>query len=331
MRATITGATGLVGSNLAIQLLEQGHDVRCTRRGSSKIDHLKDFKIEWVEADICDDESLVKAFKGSDVVFHCAAQVSIRREITRDLQKYNVDGTRCVIDAIKRAKVPRLVHCSSVAAIAISENGQPVNEDKPWNFEKFGLDDGYSTTKYEGQKLVIDAAAKQIDAVIVNPSYMLGPYDPKPSSGKLIVDVARGQVPGYTDGVNNFVDVRDVCRGMIAAWKKGRRGEMYILGNQNMTYEEIMALIARVAGVKPPPFRLPYALASVVGWFGDIKEAITGYDALINSVTVKYGYCKNYLFSSEKAKRELGYKPGPVENAVRDAITWFRKQGLLKT
>jgi dihydroflavonol-4-reductase len=329
MKATITGATGLVGSNLAIELLGQGHKVQCTRRATSKIDHLKEFPIEWVEADLNDESALGRAFNGSDVVFHCAAQVRIKRNATPDLIKNNVDGTRCVIDAIKRAKVPRLVHCSSVAAVAVSENGYPVTENNTWNFDKFGLNDGYAKTKYESQKLVLDASVRDIDAVIVNPCYMLGPYDSRPSSGKLIVDVARGQVPGYTDGVNNFVDVRDVCRGMIAAWRKGRRGEMYILGDQNLTYGEIMALIAKVAEVKPPPLRLPYAIASVVGWIGDLKETLTGRDALINSVTVKYGYCKGYLFSSEKAKRELGYKPGPLENGIRDAIKWFRKRGLI--
>jgi dihydroflavonol-4-reductase len=329
MRAVITGATGLVGSNLAIQLLELGHEVRCTKRGSSKIDHLKEFPINWVEADINDQESLVKAFKKSDVVFHCAAQVSIKPNVTPALVKNNIDGTRSVLDAVRKAKVPRLVHCSTVAAIAISENGKPVGEDKAWNFDKFNLNDGYSSTKYESQKLVLDAAAKDVDAVIVNPAYMLGPYDPRPSSGKLIIDVVKGNVPGVTDGVNNFVDVRDVCRGMIAAWKKGKRGEMYILGNKNLSYQEIMVLIAKVAGVKPPQFQLPRMLAMAAGWFGDIKELLTGRDALVNSVTVRYAYCKNYIFSSAKAKRELDYKPGPLEDAIRDAIDWFRKQGML--
>lgn len=330
MKATITGASGLVGSNLVIELQKEGHQVRCTKRGSSKIDHLSQFPIEWVEADLSDIEALTAAFSGSDVVFHCAALVSFKPHKTPELIKNNIEGTGNVIAAVKRAGVKRLVHCSSVAAAAISENGQPVTEDQPWNFDKFGLADGYSSTKYEAQQLVLKAAASDIDAVVVNPAYMLGPYDSKPSSGKLIIDVIKEKVPGITDGFNNFVDVRDVCRGMIAAWQKGRRGEKYILGNQNLTYAEIFQLVARVAGVKAPSFRVPRPLAVLFGWMGDMQERITGREALVNTVAVRYGYCKDYRFSSEKAKRELGYNPGPLEKAIEDAIAWFRQNGMLR-
>lgn len=325
--ATITGATGLVGSNLAIGLLESGHAVRCTRRSSSMIDHLRGLPIEWVEADINDVPALVAAFEGADVVFHCAAQVTIQRRASAAVVRANVDGTASVLAAMRQSNAGRLVHCSSVAAVAIAEDGNPSSEEKAWNLAQFGLDDGYASTKHASQQLVL--AATDVDAVIVNPAYMLGPYDPRPSSGKLIIDVVKGKVPGYTDGVNNFVDVRDVCRGMIAAWSKGRRGHQYILGHEDLTYREAFELIARVAGVPPPRWRIPRGIASAYGLFGDALEALTGKDALINSATVRWGYCQDYTFSSEKARRELDYRPGSLEVAVRDAITWFQGAGML--
>ncbi|HEX2570623.1 MAG TPA: NAD-dependent epimerase/dehydratase family protein [Polyangia bacterium] len=329
MKATITGATGLVGANLAVELLGQGHEVRCTRRSTSRTDHLDGFPIEWVEADLDDQPSLERAFAGAAVVFHCAAQVDISRRGLEKMTRANVEGTRHVLDAVRRARVPRLVHCSSVAACAVTLTGDPVDETRPWNFAEVGLNDGYALTKHQGEQLVQAAAAADVDAVIVNPTYMFGPYDVRPSSGKLIRDVVKGSIPGTTPGYNNFVDVRDVCRGMILAAEKGRRGERYILGHQDMSYHDAMHLIARVAGVRPPRFRIPRPLATALGLIGDLQERLLGREPLINSISVKYGYFPGYRFTSAKAMRELGYRPGPLEPAITDAIAWFRRRGMV--
>lgn len=329
MKATITGASGLVGSNLAIELIKNGHQVQCTKRKGSIIKHLAEFPIEWVDADLSDQKALNQALLGSDVVFHCAAQISFKKHPTPEQIITNIDGTQNIINAVKEAKVPRLVHCSSVVARAISETGEPVTEEQPWNFDKFGLDDGYSVTKYKSEQMVIEATKKGLDAVIVNPTYMFGPYDPKPSSGKFIIDVIKRKLPTTSNGYNNFVDVRDVCKGMILAWQKGKTGQSYILGNENMSYHDAIHLIARVAGVEAPKLQLPKAFAIIFGLLGDIQEKITKREALVNSITVKYAYCKNYKFSSEKAIKELGYKPSPLEKAITDAIDWFGSQRML--
>lgn len=329
MQAAITGATGLLGSNLAIQLLEKGHSVRCTYRGKSPPGHLREFAIEWVRADLDDPASLRQALAGCDVVFHCAALISFLRRPTPETIKTNVDGTRNVIEAVRHAGVKRLVHCSSVVTCAISTSGQPVDETLPWNFADFGVDEAYSITKRQAEELVVAEVGRGLDAVIVNPCYMLGPYDPKPSSGRMIIELIHGKVPGSPTGMNNFVDVRDVARGMIAAWQRGRTGERYILGNENLSYRDVFRLIARVAGVKPPLLTLPQALAKTVGWLGDAAQRITGREAMVNSVTVRYSYLSGYIYSSEKARRELGYEPGPLEPAIRDAIAWFRSRGML--
>jgi len=325
----LTGASGLLGANLAALLLESGHSVRATRRGTSKVAHLAHLPIDWLTADLGDTASLEAAFRGAEVVFHCAAQVSIRKAVTPELVRANVEGTRHVLAAVRAAGVPRLVYTSTVGAVGLSPDGKPCTEESRWNFKELGMADGYVTTKHQAELLVQAAAAQGLDVVTVNPCYLFGPYDAKPSSGKLIVDVVRGKAPGHTPGMNNFVDVRDVARGMLLAWHKGRRGERYILGGENLTYRDIMHRIAKVAGVLPPSRDVPRWAARLLGWAGDAHEALTGAEPLLNSVTIGYGYCQTFQFSSDKAKAELGYAPGPIEPAIADAIQWFRAHGML--
>ncbi len=330
--AVITGASGLLGGNLAEALVAAGHRVRATRRGSTKVAHLDDLPLEWADADLADPAALAAAFRGADVVFHCAAAVGVRKGVTPAMRAANVDGTRHVLDAVRAAGVARLVHTSSVVAVGLSADGAPCTEDSPWNFDAFGLDDGYAITKRQAEDLVTAAAAPGpdgVDAVIVNPTYMFGPRDARPSSGKLIVDVVRRKVPGWTPGFNNFVDARDVARGMIAAWQRGARGRRYILGGHELTYRAAMETIAAVAGVKPPRFRVPHLVARLAGRAGDLAERLRDADPLITSTTVRYAFTDRFRFSSARAQAELGYTYGPVEPAIADAITWLRGAGML--
>ena len=333
MRFVVTGATGLVGANLALLLREAGHDVRCTRRAGSRsrIGHLDGHGIEWIEADVTDAESLPRSFDGADGVFHCAAAVSVRRKITPEMVLTNVVGTRNVARAVRRAGAGRLVHVSSVVAVGLSEDGRAVDESARWNFDREGLDDAYAITKRDAEQVIAEElAAGGLDAVIVNPAYMFGPYDQRPSSGAMIIDVARRKTPGSSTGINNFVDVRDVCRSMIAAHARGRRGERYILGGHNLRYAEIFRRIATIAGVKPPSRIIPRWLARPIGWAGDLAEAITGKGALINSNTLAWAYTSSFHFTSAKAERELGHAISPIEPAIEDAIGWFREHGMLR-
>jgi dihydroflavonol-4-reductase len=327
--AVVTGASGLVGGNLCAELLDAGHRVRATRRGSTRVDHLSELDLEWVDADLGAPDRLTAAFRGADVVFHCAALVSVRRGVTPALIAANVDGTRHVLDAARRAGVPRLVHTSTVGAVGLSVDGRPSTEDARWNLDELGLADGYAITKRQSEDLVAAAAADDVDAVIVNPTYMFGPRDARPSSGKLILEVARRKLPGWTPGHNNFVDVRDVARGMIGAWQRGRRGQRYILGGHNLTYREVFDEIARIAGVRPPRFGVPRLVARALGRVGDLSERLRTREPLINSVSVRYAYTSRFQFSSDKAAAELGYTAGPIDVAIADAITWFRERGML--
>ena len=323
----ITGASGLLGGNLAAELRAAGHDVGATRRAGTKVAHLDDLELRWLDADLSSPAALAEAFAGAEAVFHCAAAVTVKREVTPDMTAANVTGTQNVIDAAVKAGVKRVVHTSSVVAVGLSTDGTPCDETAQWNFETEGLVDAYAITKRQAED-VVNAARDRIDAVIVNPTYMFGPRDARPSSGKLIVDVVKRRVPGWTPGYNNFVDVRDVARGMIAAWHEGRRGERYILAGHDMTYGDLMGTIARVAGVKPPRFQIPHAVAKLVGKWGDFVER-RGKDPLVNSTQIRYAFTDRFRFKSDKAARELGYTVSPLEPAIADAIAWFKANGML--
>jgi dihydroflavonol-4-reductase len=326
-RVVVTGASGLLGGNLAAELHAAGHQVVATRRAGTKTRHLDDVPIEWVDAELGSTEALSRAFGGAAAVFHCAAAVTIKREVTAEMTAANVTGTANVIDAVIAARVPRLVHTSSVVAVGLSTDGRPCDETARWNFDTGGLSDAYAITKHQAEE-VVHGARERVDAVIVNPTYMFGPRDARPSSGKLIVDVVRRRVPGWTPGYNNFVDVRDVARGMIAAWQRGRRGERYILAGHDMTYGDIMKRIAEVAGVAPPRMRVPRPVAWLVGRWGDLVEK-RGKEPIVNSTQIRYAYSDRFRFKSDKAARELGYTVSPIEAALRDAIAWFRAQQML--
>lgn len=327
-RVVVTGASGLLGGNLAEALLAEGHAVRCTRRGSSAVDHLAHLDLEWVEADLGDGDALARAFDGAAAVFHCAAAVSIARKVTPVLQQTNVGGTERVLDAVRRAGVGRLVHCSSTVTVGLSVDGKtPSTEDAPFNFAEYGLADGYVLTKRAAEERV--RAASDVDAVIVNPGFMFGPYDVRPSSGKMIVDVVRGKVPGVSTGWNNFADVMRVADGMIAAWRRGVRGERYILGGENRPYAEMFRRIAEIAGVKAPTRVVPRWLAQIAGVFGDLQGLVTGRDPLISGNAVAWGYSERFIVDSGKARRELGYEAGSPDDGVRAALDWFRRRGTL--
>jgi dihydroflavonol-4-reductase len=326
-RVVITGASGLLGGNLAAIAIAAGHHVIATRRAGTKMAHLADLPIEWRDADLGSRTALATAFAEADAVFHCAAAVTVKREVTREMRETNVTGTANVVEACIAAKVKRLVHTSSVVAVGLTTDGKPCDETATWNFDQEGLLDAYAITKHEAEE-VVRGARDRLDAVIVNPTYMFGPRDARPSSGKMIVDVVKQRVPGWTDGYNNFVDVRDVARGMLAAWQRGRRGERYILGGHDMTYRAVFETIARVAGVKPPRFRVPLPLAKLIGRAGDFIEA-RGRDPIVNSTQIRYAYTDKFRFASQKAATELRYTYGPLEPAIADALAWFRANQML--
>jgi dihydroflavonol-4-reductase len=318
----LTGASGLLGGNVATLLVAEGHTVRCTRRGRSRTDHLAHLPLDWRDAGLDDLAKLTRVFDGAEVVVHVAGSTRPRRKPTPDLIAANVDGVRNVIHAVRAVGGPRLLHVSSTSAVGVSDDGDPIDETAPWNLPAHGLADGYAITKRRGEELALAAG---IDVVVVNPGFLFGPLDVKPTSGRMIRDVALGRGWVATRGRNNFVDVRDVARGAWAAAQRGRRGERYILGGDNLTYAEVFTLIAEVTGARPPRLVASAPLARVVGWAGDLRRAVTGRDPAITTQTIRWGLEPGFVFRSDKARAELGYTTGDLRVAIADAWEWMRR------
>lgn len=326
--AAVTGASGLLGANLAAELIAQGHTVTATRRPGTDTSSLADLPVTWVCADLGSVAELCDVFAGADVVFHCAASVSTRRTITPAMSSINIGATRAVVEAAITVGTPRVVYTSTANTIGPAPEGTPADEHTPWAMDGAGLASAYAVTKRRAEMLVV-GAYDRLDAVIVNPTYLVGPRDTRPSSGRLIVEVANRRIPFWTPGYNNFADVGEVARGMVAAWLHGKRGERYILGGQELTYRDFMERVARVAGVDPPRRRLPYPVAWIAGKGGDLAEAITRRETTVNSFNVRYAFTDLYRYRSDKAVRDLAYVVGPIEPAIRNAITWFRTRGMI--
>lgn len=326
--AVVTGASGLLGANLAAELIAQGHTVTATRRPSTDTSSLADLPIKWVCADLGSVAELCNVFAGADVVFHCAACVSTKRTITPAISAVNVDATRAVVEAAIAVSTPRVVHTSTANTIGPTSDGTPADEQTPWAWDRAGLASAYPVTKRRGE-ILVQRACDKLDAVIVNPTYLVGPLDARPSSGRLIVEVANRRIPYWTPGYNNFADVCEVARGMIAAWLHGKRGERYILGGQELTYRDYLELVARVVGVDPPRRRLPYPVAWIAGKAGDVFEVVTGRETTVNSMSVGYAFTDRYRYRCDKAARELRYVVGPIEPAIRNAVIWFRTRGMI--
>jgi dihydroflavonol-4-reductase len=327
--AVVTGASGLLGANLAAELIAQGHTVTATRRPSTDTSSLADLPIKWVCANLGSVAELRDVFAGADVVFHCAACVSTRRTITLAMSAVNIGATRAVVEAAIAAGTPRVVYTSTANTIGPAPEGTPADEQTPWAMDKAGLASAYAVTKWRAE-ILVERACDKLDAVIVNPTYLVGPRDARPSSGRLIIEIANRRVPYWTPGYNNFADVYEVARGMIAAWLHGKRGERYILGGQELTYRDFTERVAGVTGVDPPRRRLPYSVAWIAGKAGDLLE-ITGRETTVNSISIRYAYTDRYRFRSDKAVRELAYVVGPIEPAIRNAVTWFRTRGMIRS
>lgn len=330
MKLAITGATGLLGANVAEQALLAGHAVVCTRRAKSPIDHLAHLDIAWREADLGDEASLAAAFDGTDIVVHAAAAVDAGHAADAAMRAANIEGTERVMRACRSAGVRRLIYVSTVAALGVSDGTSDVTEESPFNFAEHGLLDCYTETKRAAQDAVVSAAkAGTIDAVVVCPAFMFGPYDIKPSSGQMVVAIATGKIPSSTDGVHNIVDVRDVARGILLAAEKGRSGELYILGALNVPYAETFARIARAGGWKAPSIRAPHWVAAPLGWVGDLRAALGGKPE-VTSITLRWAYEKGFRFSHAKATRELGYTPGDPDEGIRACIAWMRERNMVR-
>lgn len=337
MRAFVTGATGFLGSHVACVLAEQGAELRLLVRSTSNLKNLEGLlspgasrgnMVETAVGDLRDPASLEKAMAGCDVVFHVAADYRLWVRDPNEMYKSNVEGTRAILEAARKNGVRRVVYTSSVATIGFTADGTPADEDSP-----VSLDDmigPYKRSKFMAEQIAMEAGRSGMQVVTVNPTTPVGEQDVKPTpTGRIVVDFLKRKFPAYVETGLNLVDVRECARGHVMALEKGRSGERYILGGENLTLKQILDTLGKITGLPSPKVKLPYAFAFAAGVFG---EMITGRmlhgEPRATVDTVRMG--KKMMFaSSYKAERELGWKIVPVEDALRRAVEWFRGNGYV--
>jgi dihydroflavonol-4-reductase len=320
--ALVTGATGFVGWHVARALLERGQSVRALARNPAALRELEG--VEAIQGDLRDPESLQRSVEGCSTVYHVAADYRLWTRDPQEMHRSNVDGTRSMLDAARRAGVERFVYTSTVGCIAVPAGGIG---DETMPAQLADMQGPYKQSKLLAEHVAMEFARAGFPVVIVNPTAPVGDHDFKPTpTGKIIVDFVRGAMPAYLDTGLNVVDVRDVAEGHLAACDRGRVGERYILGAENMTLQQIFAALSPVAGRKPPATQIPYAVAYAAGVVSTAWANLTGQEPRAPLDAVKMARKKMWV-RHDKAAQELGYAPGPASAALARAVEWFRANG----
>ena len=328
MQTFLTGATGFLGSHVARALAAQGANLRLLVRSTSNLKNLEGINAESVVGDLRDSGSLEKSMQGCEAVFHVAADYRLWLRDPAEMYRSNVEGTRAILDAARKNKVRCVVYTSSVATIGFTANGRPADEDSPVALAD--MIGHYKRSKFMAEQLALEAGRAGLRVVTVNPTTPVGEQDIKPTpTGRIVVDFLKRKFPAYVETGLNLVDVRECARGHIAALEKGRSGERYILGGENLTLKKILDKLGAISGLPSPTVKLPYFVAYIAG---AVDEAISG--RLLNREpratveTVRMGKKKMWA-TSDKAERELGWKIIPADDALRRAVEWFRANGYV--
>ncbi|HOO56319.1 MAG TPA: SDR family oxidoreductase [bacterium] len=328
MKVMVTGADGLLGSNLVRALLESGYEVRAMIYPQSRSTTLDGLDIERVAGDVLDARAVDGAVEGCDAVMHCAASTALWPPKDPKITAINEQGTVNVLASAEKHSVKRMVHVGSASSYGFGTKQNPGTEESPYAYEDSGL--AYFQSKHNAQKLVLSHVEQgKIDAVVVNPTFMLGPNDFGPSSGRLIARFVDLQLPIYPPGGRNFVDVRDVARGMVLALEKGKTGDRYLLGHRNMNMKEFFDLVAEIAGVKKPRIPAPVPLVMFTGVLGSLAAAVTKKPPEV-SIEIARNSCTGCYYSAGKAVADLGLPQSPIETAVEDSYRWLKDNGYIK-
>jgi len=323
--ALVTGASGCLGSTLAIRLHESGVRVRALIRSGSDTRSLAGIPVESWAGDICDYDVLRKAMEGCDAVFHTAALVTFARKSGEEQQRVNVRGTRTVVSACIASGVKTLVHTSSITTIGTPPPGEEADETLQADRVHAR---GYKLSKILAEDEIQDGVSRGLRAVIVNPSVIIGERDTRFHAGQLIRDIKKGRIPFYVEGGMNIVYVGDVAAGMMAAAGLGRTGERYILAGENQTHEQIFRRTAALIGGRPPLARFPLPLLSGLGGVVELVSGLLGVEPLLTrdlaAVAGRY-----HWFTAAKAENELAFKATPFDRTILAAYEWYRDNGYL--
>ncbi len=327
MKKLVTGATGFMGSSIARELLKDGEEVKVLIRQTSSTRNIDSLDVEKVYGDIRDGDSMKMALKGCDTLYYTAAFFAHWTPDKKIPYQVNVEGTKTSMRAALDAGVEKVVYTSTNNTLG-AHGPIPVDESAEFNHWKTG--DHYSMSKYLAEVEAKKFVPLGLPIVIVNPTLVIGVRDIKPTpSGQMIIDIATGKMPGYIEGGTNIIDVEDVARGHILAAQKGRIGERYLFGNENMTISDYFRLIADIAGVKPPGIKIPYHIAVAMGYVFELGAFLTKKPPVITASEVRIGKLQEW-FDCSRAVRELGLPQTPVRTSIKKALDWFRENGYLK-
>ncbi|HEY3429180.1 MAG TPA: NAD-dependent epimerase/dehydratase family protein [Cyclobacteriaceae bacterium] len=327
MKILVTGADGLLGSNLVRELLRRGHSLRAFVQPSRQQKTLEGLTIEKFSGDLLNAEEVIKAAEGCEAVIHCAASTSvwpIRSEIVNTV---NIEGTKSIIKAVQQNNIQRMIYVGTANSFGFGSKENPGVEGNPYKSATYGLD--YMDSRFKAQQVILkEVQENSLPAVIVNPTFMFGPYDSNPSSGAMIVALFKGKVPGYTSGGRNYLCAKDAAVAIANALTKGRIGECYILGNQNLSYKEAFEKIAATIGVKPPGIAIPAVFAKLYGRIGSLIGNISGKAPAISYPLSRIA-CDEHYFSPAKAVHELELPQTPIETGIKECFDWLKENGYL--
>jgi len=326
MRIFLTGATGFVGTHVARELAQRGAQLRLLVRPTSNLRNLEGLQAETVVGDLLQPESLRTSIRGCDALMHVAADYRLWVREPKAMYAANVDGTRALLQIAREEAIPRTVYTSSVATMGFKNDGTIVDETTPVSLAD--MVGHYKRSKFLAQQVAIEAARLGQQVIILNPTTPIGPMDVKPTpTGRIVVDFLNKKFPAYVDTGLNLVDVAEVARTHADALEKGRSGERYILGGENLTLKQILDKMSAIAGLPSPTMRVPHAVAMIFAFFDEIVTGrIRGLEPRATVEEVRMGKKKMFA-SSAKAQRELGFRIVPVYPALRAAIEWFRANG----
>jgi dihydroflavonol-4-reductase len=328
LSVTVTGAAGHLGANLVRELLAGGHRVRALVHENQE--PLAGLEVEQVRGDVRDPQSLGRAFAGTDVVYHLAGVISIDGDRDGLVREVNVDGAATVAKAALVAGVRRMVHVSSIHAFRMTPLDRALDETRARVEDKPGEHAAYDRSKAEGERRVRLVVEQGLDCVIVHPSGVIGPLDFAPSRmGRVFLDLYHQNMPALIDGGLDFVDVRDVTQGMIAAAKRGRTNESYLLSGHWTSVRELADMAESVTGVPAPRFTTPMWLARMAAPWATAVGRIRGSEPLFTSESLGALWRSNRTIVRTKARKELGYAPRPLSQTVRDLYAWFESVGRI--
>jgi len=347
VKAFVTGATGFLGSHVARALAAQGAELRLLVRASSDLRNIADLNAEQALGDLRDPASIEKALSGCQVVFHVAADYRLWVRDPQEMYRSNVEGTRALLNAARKQGVRRVVYTSSVATMGFGPNGHAAELRSAWTGEGARPHTGtvadedspvaladmighYKRSKFMAEQVAFEVAKSGVDVVIVNPTTPMGERDVKPTpTGRIVLDFLKRKFPAYVETGLNLVDATECARGHIQALEKGKSGERYILGGENLTLKQILDRLGAITGLKSPTVKLPYVFALATGVVDEmVTGRLLGREPRATIDAVRMGR-KMMFVSSAKAERELGWNVVPVDGALRRSVDWFRANGYV--